>query len=55
MPFNRLLGTYIAIFFVVSQAVAFLVFGDRPTPSLVLGGVLVVLGAAIIQVGAATP
>ncbi len=55
LPFNRLLGTYIAVFFVVSQLVAFLVFGERPAPHLLAGGALVLLGAAVIQVGAGRP
>ena len=55
IPFNRLLGTYIAVFFVVSQLAAFAAFGERPTPSLMAGGALVVLGGIIIQVGATRP
>ncbi len=44
LPFNRLLGTYIAVFFAVSQLVAFVAFGERPTPSLFAGGALMALG-----------
>jgi len=55
IPFNRLLGTYIAVFFVVSQLAAFAAFEERPTPSLVVGGALIVLGGIVIQVGAGRP
>jgi drug/metabolite transporter superfamily protein YnfA len=49
--FGRTLGLYIAIFFIVSQAVAFLPGGERPSPSLWLGGTLIVLGGLIIYTG----
>lgn len=52
LPFNRLLGTYVAVFFLVSQLVAFVAFGEAPTTSLLTGGALILLGAAIVQVGA---
>ena len=50
--FGRLMGTYIVVFFLLSQLVSSLVFGERPAPSLVLGGVLIVLGGLVIQLGA---
>ena len=49
--FGRTLGLYIAIFFVVSQLVAFLAAGDRPSPSLWLGGALIVAGGLVIHLG----
>ena len=49
--FGRTLGLYIVVFFIVSQAVAFLASGEHPTPSLWLGGALVVLGGLIIHSG----
>jgi len=52
IDFGRLLGTYIAVFFVVSQLVGVVVFGERPSPTLVAGGVLIVLGGLVIQAGA---
>jgi drug/metabolite transporter superfamily protein YnfA len=55
LPFNRLLGTYIAVFFVVSQLVAFAVFGERPTPHILAGGALVALGGIVVQLGAGRP
>jgi len=49
--FGRTLGLYIAIFFVASQLVAFFASGERPSPSLWLGGALIVLGGLIIYSG----
>src|SRR3989304_4375320 len=49
--FGRALGLYIAIFFVVSQAVALAVLGERPSPSLLLGGALIVAGGLVVQLG----
>ena len=49
--FGRTLGLYIAIFFVVSQIMAFLATGERPSSSLWLGGALVVAGGLVIHVG----
>jgi drug/metabolite transporter superfamily protein YnfA len=49
--FGRTLGLYIAIFFVVSQIIAFLAAGERPSPSLWLGGALVVAGGLVIHLG----
>src|SRR4030067_224782 len=45
--FGRALGLYIAVFFVVSQGVAFLALGDRPSPSLLVGGALIVAGGRV--------
>ena len=50
--FGRLMGTYIVVFFLASQVVGFAVFGERPAPTLVLGGALIVLGGLVIQLGA---
>src|SRR5690349_3602234 len=52
IDFTRLMGGYIALFFVVSQVVAWLAFGERPTPTLLVGGALVVAGGLVIQSGA---
>jgi small multidrug resistance family-3 protein len=49
--FGRTLGLYIAIFFLVSQLIAYLAGGERPSPSLWLGGALIVLGGVIIYSG----
>ena len=49
--FGRTLGLYIAVFFVVSQAIAFLAGDEHPSLSLWLGGALIVLGGLIIHTG----
>jgi len=47
--FGRLMGVYIAVFFVVSQAVAAGIFRERiQTPALV-GGALIVAGGLVIS------
>jgi small multidrug resistance family-3 protein len=51
LGFGRTLGLYIAVFFVVSQVVAFWAGGERPSPSLWLGGALIVLGGLVIHSG----
>ena len=51
IAFGRLMGLYIAVFFVVSQVLSLVLFGERPSPSLVLGGALVVAGGLVIQFG----
>jgi small multidrug resistance family-3 protein len=52
VAFNRLMGTYIAVFFVVSQVIAWAAFGERPTTTLLLGGALIVAGGLTVQAGA---
>ena len=52
IDFGRLMGLYIALLFVVSQAISIAVFRERPSASLVLGGALIVAGGAVIQLGA---
>ena len=48
--FGRTLGLYIVVFFVVSQVVAAL-SGERPSPSIWLGGALIVAGGVVILLG----
>ncbi len=47
VEFNRLMGIYIVVFFVVSQAIAWAAFGERPSTTLVLGGALIVAGGVV--------
>ena len=49
LGFGRLLGLYIVVFFVVSQAFAWVAFGERPGLSLFAGGSLIIAGGLIIQ------
>jgi len=45
------MGLYIAVFFVVSQVLSFVIFDERPGPTLLLGGALIVAGGLVIQSG----
>lgn len=48
--FGRLLGVYIAFFFVVAQLVAWLAFGQKPTPMILLGGTFIVIGGCVVSI-----
>lgn len=48
IAFGRLMGLYIAMFFMVSQAIGFVVFGERPSLGLVAGGTLIVIGGLVL-------
>jgi drug/metabolite transporter superfamily protein YnfA len=47
--FGRLMGAYIAVFFLVSQVVAFAFFRDTPDFKTVAGGMLIIIGGAVIM------
>jgi drug/metabolite transporter superfamily protein YnfA len=51
--FGQLMGLYIAVFFVVSQLLSLVLFGERPPLSLLLGGALIVAGGVVIHLGTA--
>ena len=46
--FGSLLGVYIALFFVVAQAMSWILFGERPAAHIVIGGALIVTGGLVI-------
>ena len=48
--FGRLMGVYIATFFVVSQAVAVIFFRERLQLPIVVGGILIISGGVLISV-----
>ena len=48
--FGRLLGAYVACFFVVAQAIAWVAFDERPTLTMAVGGGLIVAGGAILSI-----
>ncbi len=50
LDFNRLMGVYIAIFFIVSQVVAFVLFKQIPDDRIILGGGFIVAGGLLILV-----
>ncbi|MDR3724419.1 MAG: hypothetical protein P4K83_08035 [Terracidiphilus sp.] len=49
--FGRLLGVYVAAFFVLAQLLNWFRFGQPPTQSIWLGGVLVVAGGLVVALG----
>jgi small multidrug resistance family-3 protein len=49
VDFGRLMGVYIVTFFLVSQAISGLAFGERPSLGLLVGGALIVAGGLVIQ------
>ncbi len=48
LDFNRLMGIYIAVFFVVSQVISFLFFKQIPDDRILLGGGFIVTGGLLI-------
>jgi small multidrug resistance family-3 protein len=46
--FGSLLGLYIVVFFLISQLIAFFVFGERPNTPILAGGALIVAGGFVI-------
>jgi len=46
--FGKLLGIYVVFFFVVAQLISFFAFGQKPSPTLLLGGALIVAGGLVI-------
>ncbi|MGH8323496.1 MAG: hypothetical protein ACRETD_06815 [Steroidobacteraceae bacterium] len=48
VDFNRLMGIYIAVFFVVSQAISLAMFRQVPDDRIILGGGLIVTGGLVI-------
>jgi small multidrug resistance family-3 protein len=48
LDFNRLMGVYIAIFFVVSQIISFVLFRQIPDDRIILGGGFIVAGGLLI-------
>jgi len=48
LDFNRLMGIYIAVFFVVSQAISSILFKQIPDDRIILGGSFIVTGGLLI-------
>jgi small multidrug resistance family-3 protein len=47
--FGRLIGVYVAFFFLVAQLISWWGFGQKPTPVVLFGGALIVLGGCIVS------
>lgn len=48
VDFNRLMGIYIAVFFVVSQVISLILFKQLPDDRILLGGGFIVTGGLLI-------
>ena len=48
VEFRQVVGLYIATLFVVWQIINFLVFRTSPTPAILVGGVLIVIGGLVV-------
>ena len=48
LDFGRLMGCYIVVFFVISQAIGLLLFHQVPATRTLLGGALIVAGGITI-------
>jgi small multidrug resistance family-3 protein len=46
--FGKLLGVYVALFFVVAQAINFFAFGQQPSLPILCGGALIISGGMLI-------
>src|SRR5213594_235509 len=47
--FGRLLGLYVVFFFLVAQAVSWMVFNQRPSVAVIVAGCLMVAGGIILS------
>jgi small multidrug resistance family-3 protein len=47
--FGRLLGVYVAYIFVVAQLISWLGFGQKPTPMILMGGTLIIIGGCVVS------
>jgi drug/metabolite transporter superfamily protein YnfA len=55
VDFGSLMGVYIAVFFVVSQVVAWALLAERPSAVGMIGGALIVAGGLVIHLGSMKP
>jgi small multidrug resistance family-3 protein len=49
LDFGRLMGIYIVLFFLVAQVVSVVFFKERLSPSLLVGGTLVIAGGLLMM------
>ena len=55
LPFERVVGLYIATLFLVWQTVSFFTFRSVPSPAIVVGGVLIVAGGLLVTFWRSSP
>ena len=53
--FGRLLGVYVVFFFVAAQLISYFVFDSPPTRPVMVGGVFLLVGGAIMSFGSLNP
>ena len=46
--FGRLLGVYVALFFLAAQAINLIAFHVRPSPAVMVGGALIIAGGLLM-------
>lgn len=46
--FGKLLGVYVVLFFLASQILARIRFGQTPSPPILVGGSLILIGGSVI-------
>ena len=49
--FGRLLGVYVVFFFIAAQLISYFVFNSMPGKAILLGGLFIVIGGAIMSFG----
>jgi drug/metabolite transporter superfamily protein YnfA len=50
--FGRLLGLYVVFFFLIAQVISWLVFHQKPSVAVLIGGAFIALGGLIISLSA---
>ena len=48
LDFSKLMGVYIAVFFVVSQIIAVTIFKEKIHPPVLVGGALIIAGGCVM-------
>ena len=49
--FGRLLGVYVVVFFFIAQLISWIVFHQRPSAAVIIGGFFIVTGGIILSFG----
>ena len=49
--FGRLLGLYVVFFFLCAQAISWVLFHQRPSVAVLIGGAFIAVGGIIISLG----
>ena len=49
--FGKLLSLYVVFFFLFAQVLSWIMFRQPPSPSIIVGGILIVAGGLVISLG----